>query len=456
MRIVVVGGVAAGMSAASRAKRQNPDAEVVVFERGEFISYGACGLPYVLSGQAGNSTDDFGALVARTPAQMRARGVSVRLRHEVLSVDAGAATISVRDLNSGRTRHEPYDHLLLATGVAPVRPDWENLNAAGVHVLREIPDAQAIEATLRGGAPHGGVMRAVVIGGGYIGLEMAEALHSRGLKVVLLESAPQLAGRMLDAEYRAIVGAELERGGIEVRAGVKVEGLHARAGRVTGVQTGAGTVRADLVIVAVGVRPRVELAKSAGVRLGKTGAIATDVRMQTNVPGVWAAGDNAESLNRVSRRKVHLPLGLGANRMGRVAGVNMAGGDAKFPGVVGSAVFRVLGLSVARTGLTHEESLALGLDAVSADIHSTDHARYFHDSRPIQVRLTAERGTGRLLGAQLLGRGDAVKRIDVVAALLHGRGKVQALAEMDLAYAPPFSGVWDVLLVAAGKLRAMI
>ncbi|WP_407570945.1 FAD-dependent oxidoreductase [Deinococcus altitudinis] len=451
MRIVVVGGVAAGMSAASRARRQDPDAEVVVFERGEYVSYGACGLPYVLSGQAGDSTDDFGALVARTPAQMRARGISVRLRHEVLSVDAGAATTLVRDLNSGQTRTEPYDHLLLATGVAPVRPDWENLNAAGVHVLREIPDAQAIGASLGSGAK-----RAVVIGGGYIGLEMAEALHLRGLKVVLLESAPQVAGRMLDRQYRAEVGAELERGGIEVRAGVNVEGLHARAGRVTGVQTDAGTVRADLVIVAVGVRPRVELAQSAGVRLGRTGAIATDARMQTSVPGIWAAGDNAESLNRVSRRKVHLPLGLGANRMGRVAGVNMAGGEAKFPGVVGSAVFRVLNLSVARTGLTHEEALALGLDAVSADVRSTDHAGYFHDARPLQVRLTAERGTGRLLGAQFLGHGDAVKRVDVVAALLHGRGKVQALAEMDLAYAPPFSSVWDVLLVVAGKLRAMI
>ncbi|WP_407539230.1 FAD-dependent oxidoreductase [Deinococcus radiomollis] len=318
-------------------------------------------------------------------------------------------------------------------------------------MLSEIPDAQAIEATLQSGAK-----RAVVIGGGYIGLELAEALHSRGLKVVLLESAPQPAGRMLDALYRAEVGAELERGGIEVRTGVKVEGLHVRAGRVTGVQTDAGTVRADLVIVAVGVRPRVELAQLAGVRLGRTGAITTDARMQTNVPAIWAAGDNAESLHRVSRRRVHLPLGLGANRMGRVGGVNMAGGDAKFPGVVGSAVFRVLGLSVARTGLTHEESLALGLDAVSADITSTDHAGYFHDARPIQVRLTAERGTGRLLGAQLLGQGDAVKRVDVVAALLHGRGKLQALAEMDLAYAPPFSGVWDVLLVAAGRLSREI
>jgi len=451
MRIVVVGGVAAGMSAASRAKRQNPAAEVVVFERGEHVSYGACGLPYVIGGQAGQDTDDFGALVARTPAQLRAQGLSVRLAHEVTGVDAAARTVMVRSVGSGRTTREPYDELLLATGVTPIRPDWENIGAEGVHVLREIPDGQAIEASLRAGAK-----RAVVIGGGYIGLELAESLVSRGLKVVLLEAAPQVAGRPLDPEYRTLVGAELERAGVDMRTGVKVQGLHARAGRVTGVQTDAGAVQADLVIVAVGVRPRTELAREAGVRLGRTGAVAVNDRQQTGVPGIWAAGDNAESLHRVTRRKVHVPLGLGANRMGRVAGVNMAGGEARFPGVVGSAVFKVFDLAVARTGLTHEEATALGLDAVSADISSTDHARYYQDARPLQVRLTAERGTGRLLGAQLLGHGDAVLRVDVIAALLHGRGRVQALAEMDFAYAPPFSGVWDVLLIAAGKVRGLL
>ena len=451
MRIVVVGGVAAGMSAASRARRQNPDAEVVVFERGEWISYGACGLPYVIGGEVRGQDDDFSALVARTPEQMRGQGVAVRLHHEVLGVDARAGTISVLDSSSGRTVQEPYDRLLLATGVAPIRPEWLPGDLKGVHVLRDIPDAQGIEATLKSGAK-----RAAIVGGGYIGLEMAEALKRRGLSVVLLEAGPEPAGRMLDAVHRRLVRGELERQGIDVRTGVTVGGLTANNGHVTGVQTDAGRVRADLVLVAVGVRPKVELAQAAGVRLGHTGAIRVNVRQETNVNGIYAAGDNCESVHRVSRRRVHVPLGLTANRMGRVAGVNMAGGDARFPGIVGTGIFRVFELSVARTGLTQQEAESAGLKAVSADVKSSDHAGYFADARPIWVRLTAEQGSGRLLGAQILGHGDAVKRIDVVAALLHSRAKVHDLEDTDLAYAPPFSSVWDVLLVAAGKVRKVM
>lgn len=451
MRIVVIGGVAAGMSAASRARRQDPDADVVVYERGNWISYGACGLPYVISGSAGQGQGDFGALVVRTPAQMRALGVSVRLNHEAQGIDASAATVQVKDLSTGRTRQEPYDRLLLATGVSAIRPEWENISAAGVHVLREIPDGQAIEASLQAGAK-----RAVIVGGGYIGLELAEALSLRGLKVVVLESAPQVAGRGLDPELRPRVQEELERHGVEVRTGVRVQGLSAKGGHVTGVLTDAGQVRADLVVVAVGVRPNVELARSAGVRLGQTGAVRVDRRQRTSVEGIWAAGDNCQVLHRVTRRQVHVPLGLSANRMGRVAGVTMAGGEATFPGVTGTAIYRVFDLSVARTGLTQEESVAAGLEAVSVDVETTDHAGYLNSARPLRLRMTAERGSGRLLGLQLLGHGDAVKRVDVVAALLHHRGRVHDLAEMDLAYAPPFSSVWDPLLVAAGKLTAAV
>lgn len=442
MRIVIVGGVAAGMSAASRALRHDPKAEVVVFERGEWISYGACGLPYVLGGDV----EDWQALVARTPAQMRSRGVGVRLGHEVTGVDAGAAQITVLDRATGRTTTEPYDRLLLATGVSAILPDWARTDLAGVHVLRDIPDGQAIEKSLAG------AKRVCIVGGGYIGIELAEAFRARGLSVVMLEKAEFVAGRVLDAEYRGRVQAELERNGVEVRLGVSVEGLTGKAGRVTGVQTDAGLVRADLVIVAIGVKPNVELAKAAGVRLGKTGAVAVNAAQETNVKGIYAAGDNTESLHRVTRRRVHVPLGLTANRMGRVAGVNMAGGSAKFLGIVGTGIFKVFGLGAARTGLTQAEAEALGLHAASVDVSSTDHAGYYHDASPIHVRLTAEKGTGRLLGAQLVGCRESIKRVDVVAALLHGRGKVQDLAETDLAYAPPFSSVWDVLLVAADRL----
>lgn len=443
MRIVVVGGVAAGMSAASRAKRFDQAAEVTVFERGDYVSYGACGLPYVLGG-AVESWDD---LVARTPEQMRGRGISVRLRHEVTGVDAGARTVTLLDREAGRTRTEPYDRLLIATGVRAVRPDWAQTDLSGVHVLREIPDGQAIERSLQG------ARRVCIVGGGYIGLELAENLCRQGLKVTLVERGPEVAGRMLDPAYQVQVREEVERHGVEVRCNTDVTGLTGKGGRVTGVETDGGLLKADVVIVAVGVQPNVDLLRAAGARLGKSGAARVNARQETSVEGVYAAGDNCEALHRVTRRRVHIPLGLTANRMGRIAGVNMAGGDAKFPGVVGTGIFKVFDLGVARTGLTQAEAEELGLDAVSVDVRSTDHAGYYADARPIWVRLTAERGSGRLLGAQLACTNhQSVKRVDVVAAHLHSRGKVDDLFQMDLAYAPPFSGVWDVLLVAADKL----
>lgn len=450
-RIVIIGGVAAGMSAASRAKRFDPGAEVVVFERGEYISYGACGLPYVIGGKV----EEFEDLIARTPERMRGQGISVRTGHEITGVDAGAGTVTVLDRAAGRTTTEPFDRLLIATGVSAVRPAWAQADLSGVHVLRDIPDGQAIEASLQGvgGKP---AKRACIVGGGYIGLEMAEALHARGLKVILLEKGPEVAGRMLDKQLQRRVRAELEAKGVEVRCGTAVEGLTG-TGHVTGVQTSGGLVRADLVIVAVGVKPKTELAKAAGARIGKTGAVAVNLRQETSAAGIYAAGDNTESLHRVTRRKVHIPLGLTANRMGRVAGVNMAGGDATFPGIVGTAIFKVFDLGVSRTGLTQAEAEGVGLKAVSVDVDSTDHAGYYDDSLPIHVRLTAEVGTGRLLGAQLVSpRHISVKRVDVVAALLHRRSTVQHLFDTDLAYAPPFSGVWDVLLVAADKLNRQI
>ncbi|WP_309569692.1 FAD-dependent oxidoreductase [Deinococcus sp.] len=444
MRIMIVGGVAAGMSAASRAQRFNPKADIVVMDRGEWISYGACGLPYVLGGDV----DDFTSLVARTPEQMRARGIGVWLRHEVTGIDAGAGTLTVLDRDGGKTITEPYDRLLIATGVSPILPDWAVTDLNGVHVLKDIPDGQAIEASLKG------AKRVCIVGGGYIGLELAENFRARGLNVVMLEKGPDIAGRILDTEYQQQIRAVVEANEVDVRCGTTVTGLTGKAGRVTGVQTGSGLVRADVVIVAVGVRPNTALAKAAGVRIGKTGAIAVNTRQETSVDGIYAAGDNTEATHRVTRRKVHIPLGLTANRMGRVAGVNMAGGNATFPGILGTGIFKVFDLGVARTGLTQADADALGLKAVSVDVRSTDHAGYYTDAKPVHVRLTAERGTGRLLGTQIVAHNHlSAKRVDVVAAFLQQRGTVQDLFDSDLSYAPPFSSVWDVLLVAADRLH---
>lgn len=397
----------------------------------------------------GGEVPDFDDLVARTPGQLRARGVSLRLGHEVVDVDADAGTVTVLEPGSG-SRVEGYDRLLLATGVAPVRPPWM-LDIPGVNVLREIPDGRAIDASLRGAG------RVAIVGAGYIGLELAEAFRARGLSTVMVEMAPQVAGKVLDPPYRDMVEAELRRNDVDVRTGVAVEGISERDGRATGLHTDAGDVRADAMVVAVGVRPETALATAAGARLGDSGAVAVDDRMATSVDGVYSAGDNTEARHRVTGLPTHVPLGLTANRMGRVAGVNMAGGDARFPGIVGTGIFKVFSLGVARTGLTQEEAEEAGLDAVSVDIENPDHAGYHPSSRPLHVRLTGERGTGRLLGAQIVARNhENAKRIDVVAALLHVGASADDLADSDLAYAPPFSGVRDTLLIAAGALRGRV
>lgn len=441
MRILIVGGVAAGMSAALRAVRHTGDADVVVFERGDIVSYGACGLPYVLGGEV----DGWDELVARTPRELRAEGVDVRTGHDVTDVDAAAGTVTVRT-GGGATATEGYDRLLIATGVRAVVPGWVTPGVSGVHTLADIPDGRAIDASLRG------ARRVAIVGAGYIGLELAEAFRARGLSVVMVQRG-RVAGRILDDTSCDRVEAELERHGVDVRAGVSVTGLRHRDGRVTGLGTDDGGVRADAVVVGVGVTPRNELAVRAGAALGVNDAVAVDDRQRTSVEGVWAAGDCCEARHRVTGRRVHVPLGLTANRMGRVAGVNMAGGDALFPGIVGTGILKVFGLGVARTGLTQAQAEHAGLDAVSVDIEGLDHSGYYPDSRPIHVRLTGERGSGRLLGAQILAENHASAiRIDVIAALLHDGSTAAALADMDLAYAPPFSGVWDMLLVAAGKL----
>ncbi len=281
----------------------------MVFERGEYISYGACGLPYVIGGKV----EDFEDLIARTPERMRGQGVSVRTGHEITGVDAGAGTVTVLDRAAGRTTTEPFDRLLIATGVSAVRPAWAQANLGGVHVLRDIPDGQAIEASLQGGSLQGAggkpAKRACIVGGGYIGLEMAEALHARGLSVILLEKGPEVAGRMLDKQLQRRVRAELEAKGVEVRCGTAVEGLTG-TGHVTGVQTSGGLVRADLVIVAVGVKPNTELARAAGARIGKTGAVAVNIRQETSAAGIYAAGrPHRRACTGSPRRKVHISAG---------------------------------------------------------------------------------------------------------------------------------------------------
>lgn len=444
-RVVIIGGDAAGMSAAAQASRSGSDLELVVFERSEYTSYAACGLPYYVAGLI----PDQNKLVARSPEQHRANGIDVRTGHEVLSIDTAQRQILVRELATGSESYEAFDQLVIATGASAVRPPFTNIDARGVMNIKVIPDAVAIEEILRDRAPR----RAVVVGAGYIGLEMAEAFMLRGLEVTVVERLDQPMAT-LDADMSAELAEGISALGIDLRLGVSVSGFGVDAdGWVTSVvMTGDGEtmeIPADIVVMGLGVKANSQLAADAGITVGPSGAIATDDKMQTSVPGIYAAGDCAESFHRVSRRPVSIALGTHANKQGRVAGINVSGGDLRFPGVIGTAVTKVGHIEIGRTGLTMTEAAEAGYDAVAAKITAGSRAHYYPDGAPMTVKIVSEKGTGRMLGAQIVGGPEAAKRIDTLAIAIWNEMTVDDFSQTDLGYAPPFSPVWDPILTAA-------
>jgi NADPH-dependent 2,4-dienoyl-CoA reductase/sulfur reductase-like enzyme len=443
-RIVVIGGVAAGMSAASQARRRQPGAEVVVLERGPYVSYAACGMPYNIA-DAGRSMGD---LVVLTPDDVRERDIDLRLRHRAVGVDVGRQVVSAQDLEAGRTVEVAYDALVLATGAAPIHPPIPGLDHPGVFVLRELTDGEALKRRLAETRPE----RAVIVGAGYIGLEMAEAFRDRGLEVTVVEKMEQVAPGY-DAPIAGLVAEALRRHGVSVQTGVTVQAVEEGEGGGLSVRTDRGSLSADLVLVSVGIRPRVELARLAGVRLGETGAMSVDDRMRTSVPRVFAAGDCAEARDIVTGRPVWVPLGPTANKQGKVAGANAAGADERFAGVVGTAAFKVFDLEVARSGVTASEAKRVGLDVITAISRQGSRARGYPGASPLTTVLTAEIGTGRLVGAQMAGAGVVAKRIDVLATALAAGFTVEQIEGLDLSYAPPFAPVYDPVLIAASVAR---
>ncbi|WP_306206959.1 FAD-dependent oxidoreductase [Actinoplanes sp. RD1] len=449
MRLVVVGADAAGMSAASQArKRRGPDElSIVAFERGHFASYSACGIPYWIGG----AVKDRDALIARTPAEFAAAGIDVRLRHEVVGIDLDKREVIARDLVGGGERREGFDELVYAAGAVPVTPSWARLDAGGIFGVQTLDDGTAINEWLSSRACE----RAVVIGGGYIGVEMAEAMVRRGLDVTLVEKSPQPMSTV-DPDMGRRVRDAICGLGIEVRTDTHVTGLETAGGRVRAVVTDDGTLPADIVVLGLGVRPNTALAAEAGIPLGPTGGLKTDLRMRVvgpegHVPGVWAAGDCVQTVHRISGRPLHAPLGTHANKQGRVAGINLGGGYATFPGVIGTAVTKVCELEVARTGLTEKEAGQAGFEFVTSTVESTSRAGYYPGATAMVIKLIAERRTGMLLGAQIVGREEAAKRIDSLAIAIWNRMTVEEMTALDLSYAPPFSPVWDPVLIAARK-----
>lgn len=440
MRIVVIGGVAAGMSAASQARRRDPGCEVVVLDRGHDISYSACGMPYNI-GDPARGVDDLVILNAETARSER--GIDVRTRHAAQALDVSRRVVEVSDLEAGSNYALTWDALVIASGATAIRPAVPGLDLAGVFVLRDLTDARHIKRYLADVK----VSTAVVVGAGYIGIEMADVLHGLGIAVSILEKTDQVLPGFAPAIVE-VAAHTLERHGVSVQTATSLQRVQ-REGADLLVHSDRGVIHAQIVIVAVGVRPDVALAREAGIALGASGAIAVDSAMRTSAPMVFAAGDCAEAHHLVLDRPTWVPLGTTANKQGKVAGANAAGGDQHFGGIVGSAGFKCFDLEVARTGLGAADIASAGLDAVAAVSTHHTRARSYPGDKPITTVVYAERGSGRLLGAQMIGGEAVAKRIDVFATALHARMTLAQVEALDLTYAPPFAPVYDAILIAA-------
>jgi NADPH-dependent 2,4-dienoyl-CoA reductase/sulfur reductase-like enzyme len=438
-RLIVIGGVAAGMSAAAKAKRTDRNLEVVVYEKSPHISYAACGMPYLIAGDI----HDYRELVVRTPEQMAKQGVDVRIHHEVMAIAPELRTVTVRDMESGREFDQQYDQLVIATGARPVQPSLPGSDLEGVFALRSLETGLAVQRFLAEQKPR----RAVVLGGGYIGVEMAETFRRQGLDVTMVIRSGKVMRATLDDSVRELVEAELVRQGVDIvkTTPVAFEG----SGRLEAVATEDGRYPCDMALLGIGARPNIELAHGAGVTLGATGAIATDSYMRTNLPDVYAAGDCAEALHLVTGEPAYIPLGSTANKQGRVAGTNAGGGKATFGGVVGTMVVRAFDLAVASTGLTAAKARASGYTLKETMIQARDISHFFPGAADIHVKLVVDEESGRLLGGQIVGKRGVAKRIDILATALHNRMTVADLQRLDLSYSPPFAPVWDPILVAA-------
>jgi NADPH-dependent 2,4-dienoyl-CoA reductase/sulfur reductase-like enzyme len=442
--LVVIGGVAAGLAAAMEARRRSADAEITVLERTADISYGACGLPYVVGGRI----PSLERLVLHAPDYFRERHrIDVRVRSEALEILPAKSVL--RYAEGGEERELPYTSLVLATGASAVCPPLAGRELGGVFALRHLRDGRRLLRFMEEARPRA----AVVVGAGYIGLEMAEAFVERGLRTTLVESSEEVMGA-LGGRARDMVADELRAHGVEVVFGERAVAFEGAGRRVARVLTEAGRAyEADVVLVGVGVRPEVALAGGAGLEVGASGAVVTDERQRTSAAGVYAAGDCCEVAHRVSGRRVWHPLGQPAVKQGWVAGANAAGGrdglaEARYAGVVGTNAVKVFGLEVARTGLSLAEARGAGFDAEESESEAASRAGYYEGGSKIFTRLVADR-RGRLLGAQMVGREGVAHRVDVYAAALHAGLRVEEVEAFDLAYAPPFAPTIDPILRAA-------
>jgi len=458
---VIVGGDAAGMSAASKAKREDPDREVIAFEQGDWVSYAACGMPYFVKGDIERLDD----LVQVTAEEFREeRDIDLRTNHEVVGIDTDAKTVTVAT-DDGDTVEQAYGELLLGTGASAIEPPFPGLDLEGVFTIHDMDEAGAIEQYVS----ESGAESAAIVGGGYVGIEMAEALDARGLSVQLFEMLPHVL-QPFGESVAEVVEDHLTEQGVHLHLDTAVEGFAgddavtavdlesgaSETPRTSGEAASGESVAADIVIVGVGVAPNTDLAESAGIDVGPTGAIATDEYGRTNAEDVYAAGDCADATNVVTGEPDHVPLALTANRAGRAIGQTVTGSPTEVGEIAGTAIVKAFDLGAARTGIVDEErAREAGFDPVSVEITASSRAHYYPGSQEITVTLVADRESERVLGGSVVGR-EGAKRIDTVATALHAGLTVHELEYLDLAYAPPFSPTWDPVLTAARVLEGKL
>jgi len=449
-RILIVGGVAGGASCATRLRRLDETARIVLFERGPYVSFANCGLPYSIGGVI----EEEKKLFVADAATFRDRfGIDVRVETEVVAIDREARQVEVRHLPTGEMRCEPYDALVLSPGASPVRPPLPGIDLPGIFTLRTIPGSRSIKAWIT----RHEARRAVIVGAGFIGLEMAENLVRLGLEVTLVEMLDQVMPP-LDREMAREVERRLEAHGVKLALGDGVAGFHRTPGHSLSVETTGGrSHEADLVILSIGVRPESALAKAAGLERGERGGIAVDASMRTSDPRIWAVGDAVEVRDRILGGTGLLPLAGPANRQGRVAAESIAGRASRFPGVLGTAACGVFGLEVALTGASEKALRRAGVDDYEVVyLRPGDHADYYPGARPITLKLIFRREGGRLLGAQAIGEAGAVRRIDVIATALAFGGTVFDLEESELCYAPQFGSAKDAVNLAGMTAAAVV
>jgi NADPH-dependent 2,4-dienoyl-CoA reductase/sulfur reductase-like enzyme len=443
MKIIIIGGDAAGMSAAMQIVRNSSGNEITVFEKGGVYSYGQCGLPYVISGKI-NSTEK---LIARTQTTFQTKyGIDARVFHEVLKVDSKNKMVSGIDHSNGETFNMSYDRLLIATGVSPVVPEWEGVNLSGIFTLKTIPDAKEMIDYLQRD-----IKNVTVIGGGYIGLEMAESFVELGKRVTIIERNEQLA-KIFDKEMADLIHEEAEKHNIILKMGESVEGFIGND-HVEYVKTDKGEVETDLVLIAIGVKSNTSFLEGTGIMTSVNSSIQVNAYMQTSIEDIYAAGDCATQYHRVKEKDDHIPLGTHANKQGQIAGLNIINIHKTFKGVVGTSIIKFHDLTLGRTGISETEAKMLNIPCQSVTIQATDIAGYYPNDKKMTLKLVYHKESHKVLGGQIIGGNGVDKRIDVLATALFHSMTTDELLDLDLAYAPPYNGVWDPIQQAARRIK---